>query len=559
MILKPFLSRCTRWALCGLAFLNLQTAEAQRNYDLHWVAFHSKKGTPYSIWQPQAYLSARSLARRQQHNIPIDSTDLPVNPAYLKAVAARGFEVRYPSRWLNGAIVIGKMDSLERLKTELPFVKEVRSIGFARMPEKPLPLDVREVRDDYRKRPDFYGEGSNQIKMLNGQYLHRMGFRGEGLQVAVFDAGFVDYRETPAFDSLEARHQILGTRDFLQNDEFVYEGSDHGRDVLSTMGANLPYLFVGTSPDASFYLIKTEDEAGEYVSEEFVWLAAAEYADSIGVDVINSSLGYYDFDDKKMNYGYVDFDGNTTVIAQSADLAARKGILVVTSAGNTGNDKWKYLTTPADADSVLTVGAVDRDGNYAIFSAKGFSSQNAKGIKPNVAARGQQSIVAMKGKYDTRYNSGTSFSAPIIAGIAAALWQSAPQASNMDIIRALEIAGSESDRPDNLVGYGIPDVLNAYNLLNQSLIEIKNDKITYPPVRKLFPHRVDILITDTNIEQASVQLLDPVGALVWEAQQKSNRNEPIYFNVPDWATLPAGVYNLYVRLGKTTKRYLLVK
>jgi hypothetical protein len=285
--------------------------------------------------------------------------------------------------------------------------------------------------------------------------MHRQGFKGKGMLVAVFDAGFENLPQLDAMRHLFVNGRILDTYNFVEDNGYVYgKGGDHGTKVLSTMAAYDPGKIIGTAPEASYLLYRTEDASSEYRIEEFNWLLAAERADSAGADVINSSLGYNNFDDKSMSYTYEQMDGNTAYVTQAADMAAAVGMLVVTSAGNEGRGKWKYITAPADADSVLTVGAVDSKGSYAEFSSKGNTPDGR--TKPDVVAKGAATTVVSPGNRVTVSN-GTSFSSPLMAGFATSLWQAYPKLNNMEVIDILRRSGSQAQKPDSLLGYGIPD------------------------------------------------------------------------------------------------------
>lgn len=531
---------------------------AQRNYDLFWVGFSDKAQCKSSIFRPQDYLSPRAIARRQAQNILIDSTDLPVSGQYLKALSDKNIKIHGVSRWFNGAVVVAEREQIEKLQKENPFVKEAFPIGFSRQPSKVELFGRRNTDSDFKKNTDYYGAGSNQIKMLNGQYLHAMGLRGEGQHIAVFDGGFVSLRETPVFYHLFERDLVLGTYDFVEGDEFVYEADDHGRDVASCMAANIPNLFVGTAPDASYYFFKTEDGNSELIGEEYYWLLAAEYSDSIGVDIINSSLGYAQFDDKTMSHAYVDLDGKTTPISRAAALASQKGLIVVTSAGNEGSEKWKHITAPGDVPNILTVGAVDRDGYYANLSSVGFANRDY--VKPDVGARGLQAVVATKFNYDSRYNSGTSFSSPILAGMVASLRQGVPLATTLEILAAIRAAGDQSDKPDYKKGYGIPDFLKAYELLAPTIlfVDARSDK-NYLQAPK-DSRRLDIFFQNTEgLSGIDISLVNPLGEILHAENLALVRGVLPYATIPNWATLPTGVYYLYLRFGKITKRAILCK
>lgn len=551
----------TAFSVFMLLFLCQDSAQAQRRYDIYWVSFKDKKNTPYSIFRPQEYLSPRALERRARYNIPIDSTDLPITPEYLEPISIKGFKIHSRSRWLNGVAVLVEAASanVDDLK-QFEFIKDVFPIGFKRRVEpSTTKVGERDYSTQYRKKDHLYGLGKNQITMLNGHYLHKMGFEGQEMHVAIMDGGFDGIRETPAFDSLFQRGQILGTHDFVQGDDYVYESSTHGRNVLSCMAANMPYLFVGTAPEAKYYLFKTEDVKGEYLIEEYNWIAAVEQADQLGVDVINSSLGYYDFDDNDMDYGYVDIDGKTSAMTRAANLAAKKGLFIVNSAGNEGNGKWKHITVPGDAEGIMTVGAVDRDGYHAKFSSFGFEEKDY--IKPNVMARGAIAVVAAKKRYDTSYSNGTSFASPIMAGVVTSFWQAMPEYSNAELIQAIENSASKTDQPDNAYGYGIPDFYAAYKELSGSVIELNKKQAYYTEVVDL-SERLDIFMSKVKAFKAEVTLHNVHGQLIFSdsSDLTSQYERKLWYQtVPNWKNLPKGVYYMTIYLDGDTKRLLLSK
>lgn len=320
-----------------------------------------------------------------------------------------------------------------------------------------------------RTTADFYdyGQSGGQVKIHNGDFLHNHGFRGEGMQMAILDAGFYHYLTLPTFDSVRNNNQILGTWDFVVDEASVNEDYYHGMQCFSTIAANMPGTFVGTAPKASFYLYRTEDIGSEYPVEEQNWAAGIERADSLGVDISSTSLGYSQFDSASLNHSYADMDGNTTISARAADMAASRGILVVAAAGNEGGNTWHYLITPSDADSSLCVGAVNTAGVVAGFSSYGPSSDGQ--VKPSVAAVGWNAVVANLTNGQPSINSGTSFACPNMAGLTTCLWQAFPEINNMGIIEALESSASRSNNPDDRMGYGIPDVKKAFVILQKKL------------------------------------------------------------------------------------------
>ncbi len=318
-----------------------------------------------------------------------------------------------------------------------------------------------------------YGQAFNQINMLNGIPLHDLGYDGAGMTIAVLDAGFLNANVLSAFDSLWLNNQIIGYKDFVSPlAPDIFGSHTHGTSVLSTMGANLPAEMVGTAPKADYWLLRSEDDATEYLIEELNWASAAEYADSVGVDVINSSLVYNTFDDPAQDHTYAYMDGNTTPITIAADLAASKGILVVNSAGNSGSSSWHYIGAPADGDSVFSIGAVNSSGVYASFSSTGPTYDGR--IKPNVVAQGQGSTIISAYSGNVISGNGTSFSSPITAGMVASLWQAHPDKKNTEIMEAIQQSATQALNPDSLLGFGIPDYFAAHTLLSVPVIHIIN-------------------------------------------------------------------------------------
>ena len=425
----------------------------------------------------EKYLSAKAIERRIRQNIDITMTDVPVNQAYIDKMEAMGARILSKSRWFNYVVVEASPAVAKNLQN-LDFVKGMTNLDN-QSKENPItaykaffnnesfsPVAQGNTFKSAAANLYNYGNGYNQITMLKGEFLHNNGFSGEGMTIAVLDAGFNSVDVLPAFDSLRNNNQIKGVKDFVDPAGNIYNTgiSSHGTMVLSTMGSFLPGNLIGTAPKADYWLLRSEDATAEYILEEYYWVEAAEYADSIGADIINSSLGYTVFDDPASNHSYEDMDGNTTYITQGADMAAAKGILVVNSAGNSGGDPWTYIGAPADGDSVCTAGAVDAFGNYAYFSSKGPTYDRR--IKPTLSTQGQNS--AVYSPWGIGFGSGTSFSSPILAGMIACFWQAAPSLNNMQIIGALTSTASKSMEPDTLLGWGIPDFEAAMETLGLS-------------------------------------------------------------------------------------------
>ncbi len=438
--------------------------------DKYYIQFTDKNNSPYSLSQPGKFLTARALARRARYNIPIKENDIPVNPQYVKAVANTGVKILNASRWLNGVTVY---------TTDTALIDSIKTFSFVRSTLKFAP--ARQKEDKFRKEaaipaveaPIFkaldtqeaqYGAALTQIKQINGIYLHNKGFRGQGMVIAVLDAGYSSVPKQPLFDSLRNDHRILGTKDFVNPGGDVYPQHYHGRMVLSCMAADIPGTMIGTAPKASYWLLRTEDAPTENVIEEYNWVSGAEFADSVGADVINSSLGYIAFDDTTFSHPYSDMNGKICISTRGAEIAASKGILVVNSAGNSGDSRtFPWIGAPADGDSVLTVGAVTATGTRAVFSSIGPTYDGR--VKPTVMAMGQGDAVANSTDSIERA-SGTSFSSPVLAGMSACLWEAHPRATNMQIIEALKKTASLAGDPDTLMGWGIPDFAKADTYLS---------------------------------------------------------------------------------------------
>lgn len=418
-----------------------------------------KNGTPFSLSEPEKFLSSRAIERRRRQGIALDSTDLPVSPEYLTAIRKRGVSVVGQSKWNNTVLVRGTdLQTLERL-IKLPFVKKTLRVWTS-----------KDSINESSGRPDFdnnlgnwdsagvkpYGATEEQIAVLNGQKLHDAGFRGQGIVIAVLDAGFMNADRIPAFDNI----RILGTHNFVATSKTsVFKQMDHGTKALSTMAVNRPGVFVGTAPEASYWLLRSEDYDSENIVEEDYWVAAAEFADSVGADIISSSLGYHHFDDSTVTHHYYEQDGQTALISRTASMLAGKGIIEVNSAGNDGMGSWKRINFPGDAEDNLTVGAMTFEGLNSPFSSVGPTADGR--IKPDVMAIG--SSTAVIGGYGTiLHNNGTSFSCPTIAGMAACLWQALPTKTACEIIDLIRQSGDNVAHPDNIYGYGVPDFWKAY-------------------------------------------------------------------------------------------------
>lgn len=440
-------------AIIGLCLLGLQASMAQ-SYAKYLVLLKDKTGSPYSISKPEAFLSARSITRRTKQGISVTTRDLPINPTYVTAIRQTGAKVWYSSRWLNAVYIETDNTTLQKI-VQLSFVKGIEGNHALSPPSTSLSARTTATRTKFAQTVDdaSYGNGLTQAKMIGATRFHDAGFRGEGMLIGVIDAGFKNANTITSLKPLVDENRIVGTYDFVKNEKAVYDDDEHGTSVLSCMGANVTGNFIGTSPKASFLLLRSEDADTEYPIEEANWLIAAEYADSVGVDLINSSLGYNEFDDTKLNYTYQNMNGNTTIAARAADWAAATGIVICIAAGNDGARAWKYIATPADADSVLTIGAVTSIEVKASFSSFGPSADGR--VKPDLMAMGQSATV-ISGTGQIGTSSGTSFASPILCGMAACYWQQNPSLTAMQVINNLRKAGSMYKMPTPEYGYGIP-------------------------------------------------------------------------------------------------------
>ena len=413
--------------------------------------------TPFSVNRPSEFLSQRSIDRRKRQGIPIDLTDLPVAPAYEKQVTDAGIEIVGKSKWNNTLLIRIHKDKELRKLEGLEFITKMKKVFQA--PDsvsQSMRSNVRNGLNEWSQGDGFYGAADAQLKSLNGKRLHESGYRGRGMMIAVFDGGFMNVDKIPALHKIK----LAGVKDFVvPESKNVFGEMEHGTMVLSTMAANAPDFYVGVAPEAQYLLIRCEDERTESLAEEDYWASAAEYADSCGVDVINSSLGYHGFDDSSMDHHYYEQDGKTVLISRTASMCADKGIVCVNSAGNDGMGSWKKINFPADATDILTVGSINEHGANAAFSAVGPTADGR--IKPDVMAFGSPTcVITARGSIIN--DNGTSFSSPLVAGMVACLWQALPGKTAKQIIKLVKLAGDNQQHPDNVFGYGVPDFWKAY-------------------------------------------------------------------------------------------------
>ena len=479
-------------------------------------------------------------------------SDIPVNPSYVEGVAATGATILNKTKWLNGVTIYTADSSVLNAIEALPYVSGImmpQKGGNNTMPERSgfkKPFFAHELYNQSLAGKDIrsgssreynYGPSYNQIAMLNGDQLHDMGYRGQGMVIAQLDAGFLNVNTLAVFDSLWDNNQILGTHDFVKGGSVTFDEHFHGAMVLSTMGGNYPGELIGTAPKASYWLLRSEDGASENIIEEFNWVSAAEFADSVGADIINSSLGYTQFDDPKYDHTYADMDGNTCPSTIGADMAASKGILVCNSLGNEGYSSWYYLSAPSDGDSVCGVGAVDADGNYAFISSHGPSYDGR--VKPDLATQGEGDWVVDPFTGQFTQGSGTSFSSPVLAGISACLWQANPGKNNMQILQAMKESASQYNNPDDELGYGIPDMIAAKNIL--TIVESHNKSPEYLNVYpNPFINRIRVDLKQDNYSEGEFTISDLTGKQL--ISQKISAGQGREITISSLDRLPEGIY-----------------
>ncbi|WP_333878947.1 S8 family serine peptidase [Flavobacterium sp.] len=517
-----------------------------------WVYFTDKPNAQYYLDNPLEMLSQRALDRRANQNIALDSKDVPIHQPYVDEVAASpGIELKAKSKWFNAVHVRGDLSDINNL-TNLTFVDHIQYADNSlnvqgRNANANRSNAVGNVNKTLDTNITFaYGNSGNQIQMLNAHLLHQQDFTGTGKIIAVMDAGFPSVDVIAPFQRIRDNNQILGGYNFVDRSTNFYTRNSHGTMVLSTMGGYVANQLVGTAPDAQYYLFITEDIYSENPVEESYWVEAAEMADSLGVDIINTSLGYFDYDNPNYSYTYEDMNGTTSFISRGADIAFSRGMICVTSAGNSGAGANPHIAVPADALTNLTVGAVKFDETYATFSSIGPSFDGR--VKPDVMAQGQSAVVSgTNGVIGVA--SGTSFSGPIMAGAVASFWQAVPWATNQDVVNFVKQSADRFNNPTALFGYGIPDFQSA---LDMALLSVnQNQKQRFA----LFPNPAvqSVAVSMPNgFDSATLSLYNGLGQLVLESE--ANSNEAISIE-----NLASGIYFYKIRSNSLVQSGKLIK
>ena len=518
-----------------------------------WVYLKDKPNSETYLATPLTMLSQRALDRRARQNIEVDVIDVPLDDAYYSQIeSASGITVKAKSKWLNAIHVFGLQEDISNLKTNFTFIE---SIEFAN--------DGLNAKGKYKKhssksnhqnkfaemKADYnYGVAETQITMLKGDFLHQEGFTGSGMHIAVIDAGFPNVDQLQAFQKIRDNNQILGGYDFVNRSNSYFTGHNHGTNVLSDIAGYIEGVFVGTAPDASFYLFITEIIDKEVPLEESLWVEAAERADSLGVDVINTSLGYTTFDNPNYNYSYADMDGKTAFISRGADIIASRGMILVTSAGNSGSNSWKYMGAPGDAASVFTVGAVNASEDIASFSSFGPTSDGR--VKPDVLAHGENVFVIDHQTGTPKPSNGTSFSSPVMTGVVACFWQATPELTSTQVMQKIRESADRYSNPDEQYGYGIPNFKTAYEtVLNVDKQNFINTTTIYPnPVSASFTLKMN----RNDLNGVHVKIYNLLGKKVYEQGNLKS-------SVLNVSVLNSGIYILKITSGKSQKTIKLVK
>jgi serine protease AprX len=533
--------------LFAISFFNTiaQTEDA-------WVYLKDKPNSATFLQNPLQMLSQRSLDRRTIQNISLDLKDVPIDVTYYNQLKNNvNITILGKSKWLNAVHIQGVASAIKALLNTYSFIE---SIEFADKSLNPNAKNIgKKIIAAHQNKfsetsTDFnFGNAENQIKMLKGDFLHQQNFTGKGMQIAIIDAGFPNLNTLDAFQRIRDNNQILGGYNFADRNTEFYTRNNHGTHVLSTIAGYLENQFTGTAPDAKFYLFISEIAETETVLEETLWVEAAERADSLGVNVINTSLGYTTFDNPNYSHTYADMDGKTTFISRGAEIGSSRGMILVNAAGNEGNDAWKYIGAPADADAVFSIGAVNSSGNIASFSSFGPTSDQR--IKPDVLAQGVGSAIINYSSGNVSTSNGTSFSSPIMAGVVACFWQSFPNKTNLEIMDLIRKSADRFNNPTNQYGYGIPDFEAAYHQV-LTLDNFKNASIKiFPnPLKDTFSMSVD----GYAAESLSIQIYNILGQLVFE-------NFKLVSKTIDSKNLKNGIYILKIQYENQQKTVKLIK
>jgi subtilase family protein/type IX secretion system substrate protein len=515
-----------------------------------WVYFIDKPNAQFYLDNPLQMLTQRALDRRTTQSIALNVQDTPIHQAYIDQItAATGITVKAKSKWLNALHVRGSQADIAAL-TALPFVSNIQYANHSLNPGgRQLPLNhqkSQKINKFLDTQVDFnYGSSAVQVQMLNAHWMHQQNYTGTGKIVAIMDAGFPGVNTTSPFQRLRDNNQILGGYDFVNRTSNPYTGYQHGTQVLSNMGGYVDNQLIGTSPDAKYYLFITEDINAENPVEESNWVEALEMADSLGVDVVNTSLGYFEYDNAAYSYVYDDINGQKSFASRGADIAFSKGMICVTSAGNSGTTANPHIGVPGDAATTLTVGAVNNAEVKANFSSIGPTFDGR--IKPDVMAMGVNAIVATQSGTITS-NNGTSFAGPILAGAVTSFWSAFPNKTNAQIVQLVKASADRFLNPNNNYGYGIPDFQLAYNTALSASEFHKKGFVLYPNPAQ---NQISVTFAET-ISNAEITFYNNLGQLVLQKSIVNNQ----YITLDN---LNSGIYIYKITFDNVSETGKLIK
>jgi len=552
----------------GLFFAGMLVSyliKAQIAPHTYWIQFRDKNNNSYSLSRPLEFLSQRSLDRRARQGISLAENDLPVSTPYLDSLRKIGGKILLTSRWQNAAVVYSPDPLFMSKAIKISVVTNATKVYN---PGIVIHKDLQNINsgvnaiaetNNILTAPDVitssqYGYSYNQIHMLNGDLLQNEGFRGQGMVIVQLDAGFKGVDSLDAFASIRNRNGILGTHNFLTGTDSVYTTDSHGMWVLSMMCGNIPGQLQGTAPDADYYLFHTEQSASETESEETTWVAGMERADSVGADVINCSLGYTTFDDSTMNHTYEDMDGHTTICSKEASLVASKGMILCNSAGNSGTSAWHYISAPADAENILTVGAVNQDSIIQGFSSRGPTYDGR--IKPDVSAQGKNTYAASTTNGQVEVVNGTSLAAPIITGLATCLWQGFPNKTSYEVMDAIKKSASIYAHPNDSLGYGLPDFFIA-----RQILQLGNERENFIASAFPNPYRDNFQISfyTANAQEATVMVYSEIGQVLFSKKVQTLNNNFTFVTVDQPQKFPGGVYLVCIQTDAATLVQKMIK
>jgi serine protease AprX len=514
----------------------------------YWFYFTDKDNNGYSVHEPEEFLSIRSIDRRAWQSLFINETDLPVTQSYLDSLSKLNLEIKHVSKWLNGVLVISSDTELIDTLTNISFVSTDKWEHTFDETNYPEPSADR-FEPALETPPSYaYGYSKKQVSQVGTEILHQAGYTGAGVYVAVIDMGFTNMPIMKAFKKTYERDLLLAERNFVDRSVDAYENHHHGTHVASIIAANWTDTLIGTAPDATLILAVTENGASETKIEEFAWIEAIEWADSLGVDIINTSLSYSQFDDPLTNYSYEDMNGYTAFSSRVASWSAHKGLLNVVSAGNAGNNAWHYIAAPADASNTISVGAVDSMGNIASFSSRGPTYDHR--IKPEIVARGVLNAVSTV--YDlVAFVNGTSYSSPIISGSAACLWQAFPSLPASKLMRVIFESSDLRWTPDIIYGYGTPNFGRALQLVSAAPTSLLSQDL------KAYPNPFhEVLYIELPIEDCGeyqITIYDLQGRTVHSSQ------ESIPVQIELARDTPSGIYIIELKNREQSFRSRLIK